>query len=169
MLLPRAVRFASEGLTSIAIIGSMKIVTRIATGRIKTGQDLGERYSLLQTVIKSAPTGPRGFAAKPIHRLRHDHIKLALSGIPEEPIKLGPLIPRLSATDAAVLVDADACPYAAVPYRERDDFGYSQGRFTREFKLEAVRLIRDRGVSSQALTDLPSARVRTRWRVRRSA
>jgi hypothetical protein len=40
-------RFASEGLTSIAIIGSMKIVTRITTGRIKTGQDLGERYSLV--------------------------------------------------------------------------------------------------------------------------
>jgi hypothetical protein len=36
-------RFASEGVTSIAIISSIKIASGIATGRIKTGRDLGGR------------------------------------------------------------------------------------------------------------------------------
>jgi hypothetical protein len=46
-------------------------------------------------------------AAEPIHRPRHYHVELALSGIPEEPIKLWPPIPAVSATDTVVLVDAD--------------------------------------------------------------
>ena len=29
-------------------------------------------------------------AAEPIHRPRHHHVEFALSGIPKEPIKLGP-------------------------------------------------------------------------------
>jgi hypothetical protein len=36
-------RKASAGLTSIAIISSIKIATGIATGLIKTGRDLGGR------------------------------------------------------------------------------------------------------------------------------
>jgi hypothetical protein len=45
--------------------------------------------------------------AKPIHRPGHHHVELALSGIAKQPIKLGPPIPALSATDAVILVDAD--------------------------------------------------------------
>lgn len=44
-------------------------------------------------------------AAEPIHRPRHHHVELALSGIAKKPIKLGPTIPALSAADTVVLVD----------------------------------------------------------------
>jgi putative ABC transport system substrate-binding protein len=44
---------------------------------------------------------------KPIHRPSHHHIELALSGVVQQPVKLWPPIPALSATDAVIPVDAD--------------------------------------------------------------
>jgi hypothetical protein len=46
-------------------------------------------------------------AAKSVHRPGHDYVEFALSGIPNEPIKLWSLIPAFGAAYSVIFVDPD--------------------------------------------------------------